>query len=41
MLGRLYFPTMATPVYVLFPTLFLKGDDDTPPLKGGVYVTYT
>lgn len=29
---------MATPIYILFHTLFLKGDADTLPLKGGVYV---
>ena len=38
MLGRLHFPMTATPVYILFHALFLKGDVDTPLLKGGVYV---
>lgn len=41
MLDRLYCPRKATPVHVLSHTLFLKGDVDTPLLKGGIYVPST
>lgn len=38
MLGRLYFPMMATPIYTLFYMFFVKGHVDMFPLKSGVYV---